>query len=797
MDLQDDVTSQRVGLQQLKLEIKLNSLLNDQMVSLEDWAALERDHVSFLVGAIADLEANTLRLPATGGTKADIESLKAAMSSALDVMQVMGSSIWSLLSKVEEMNKMVSELAVVVTKESSMQGKCEDLLASTAIMQIILHGFQYDISLLTKLTQRLSDLGAMYYARDIFLSVQKPDVFLFNVLMRGFSKNESPHSSLSVFTHLRKSTDLKPNSSTYTYAISAASGFRDERVARVVHGQAVVDGFDSELHVGSNIVKMYFKFSRVEDARKVFERMPEKDAVLWNTMLSGYRENEMYEESIQELRLGMQIHSLATKTGCYSHDFVLTGFVSLYSKCGKIGGLSTLFQEFCIPDVVAYNAMIHGYTSNGETELSLSLFREMVLSGASLKSNFLSHASVSTALTTVYSKLNEIESARKIFDESPDKSLASWNAMISGYTQNGMTDDAISLFREMQKSEFSPNPITITCILSACAQLGTLSLGKWVHGLVSSTDFESSIYVSTALIGMYAKCGSIAEARRLFDLMPKKNEVTWNTMISGYGLHGLGHEALDIFSEMLSSGIAPKPVTFLCVLYACSHAGLVKEGDEIFNSMIHQYGFEPSVKHYACMVDILGRAGHLQRALQFIETMPGEPDPSVWQTLLGACRIHKDTNLARTVSEKLIELDPDNVGYHVLLSNIHSADRDYPQAAMSHPQAKAIYEKLEKLEGKMREAGYQPETELALHDVEEEDRELMVKFHSERLAIAFGLIATEPGTEIRIIKNLRVCLDCHTVTKLISKITERVIVVRDGNRFHHFKDGVCSCGDYW
>ncbi|KAG7540870.1 Pentatricopeptide repeat [Arabidopsis thaliana x Arabidopsis arenosa] len=729
--------------------------------------------------------------------------------------------------------------------------------------QIILHGFRNDISLLTKLTQRLSDLGAIYYARDIFLSVQRPDVFLFNVLMRGFSVNESPHSSLSVFAYLRKSTDLKPNSSTYAFAISAASGFRDDRAGCVIHGQAIVYGCDSELLLGSNIVKMYFKFWRVEDARKVFDRMPEKDTILWNTMISGYRKNEMYVESIQvfrdlinesctrldtttlldilpavaelqELRLGMQIHSLATKTGCYSHDYVLTGFISLYSKCGKIKMASTLFSEFRRPDIVAYNAMIHGYTSNGETELSLSLFKELMLSGArlksstlvslvpvsghlmliyaihgySLKSNFLSHTSVSTALTTVYSKLNEIESARKLFDESPEKSLPSWNAMISGYTQNGLTEDAISLFREMQNSEFSPNPVTITCILSACAQLGALSLGKWVHDL----------------------CGSIAEARRLFDLMPKKNEVTWNTMISGYGLHGHGQEALTIFSEMLNSGIAPTPVTFLCVLYACSHAGLVKEGDEIFNSMIHRYGFEPSVKHYACVVDILGRAGHLQRALQFIEAMPIQPGPSVWETLLGACRIHKDTNLARTVSEKLFELDPDNVGYHVLLSNIHSADRNYPQAAtvrqtakkrklakapgytlieigetphvftsgdQSHPQVKAIYEKLEKLEGKMREAGYQPETELALHDVEEEERELMVKVHSERLAIAFGLIATEPGTEIRIIKNLRVCLDCHTATKLISKITERVIVVRDANRFHHFKDGVCSCGDYW
>ncbi|XP_033143785.1 pentatricopeptide repeat-containing protein At4g30700 [Brassica rapa] len=751
--------------------------------------------------------------------------------------------------------------------------------------QITTHGFQNDIRLLTKLTQRLSELGAIHYARDLVLSVHQPDVFLFNVLMGGFSNNGSPRSSLSLFSHLRKSTDLVPNSSTYTYAISAASAARDERAGRVVHGQAVVDGFDSELRLGSNIVNMYFKFSRVDDARKVFDRMPERDSVLWNTMLSGYGENEMYEESVQvfrdlinesstrfdsttllsvlpsvaelqELRLGMVIHSLATKTGCYSHDFVRTGFISLYSKCGKTEVLRTLFRDFCRPDVVAYNAMIHGYTSNGETERSLSLFKEMVLSGTrlnsstvvslipvsghlmlvyaihcySLKSGFLSHESVPTALTTVYSKLNEMESARKVFNESPHKSLASWNAMISGYTQNGLTEDAISLFREMQKSEFSPNPITITCILSACAQLGTLSLGKWVHGLVRGTDFESSIYVSTALIGMYAKCGSIAEARRLFDLMPKRNEVTWNTMISGYGLHGHGHDALSIFSEMLNSGVAPTPVTFLCGLYACSHAGLVKEGEEMFNSMVHRYGFEPSVKHYACMVDILGRAGHLQRALQFIEAMPVEADPSVWQTLLGACRIHKDTNLARTVSEKLFELDPDNVGYHVLLSNIHSADRNYPQAAtvrqaakkrklakapgytlieigetphvftsgdQSHPQVKAIYEKLEELEGKMREAGYQPETELALHDVEEEERELMVKFHSERLAIAFGLIATEPGTEIRIIKNLRVCLDCHTVTKLISKITERVILVRDANRFHHFRDGVCSCGDYW
>ena len=329
---------------------------------------------------------------------------------------------------------------------------------------------------------------------------------------------------------------------------------------------------------------------------------------------------------------------------------------------------------------------------------------------------------------------------------------------------------------------------------------------------------------------MYAKCGSIVEARQLFDLMTDKNVVTWTAMISAYGLHGHGNEALKLFNEMLHSGLPPCNISFLSVLYACSHAGLVRKGNEIFHSMVHDYGFQPLPEHYACMVDILGRAGKLNEALKFIEKMPGEPGPAVWGALLGACMIHKDTNLARMASERLFELDPENVGYHVLLSNIYSADRNFLKAASvrqvvkkrklsktpgctlievgetphvftsgdwSHPQATAIYKMLEKLTGKMREAGFQSETVTALHDVEEEEKELMVKVHSEKLAICFGLIATEPGTEIRIIKNLRVCLDCHNATKFISKITERVIVVRDANRFHHFKDGVCSCGDYW
>ncbi|CAI0394662.1 unnamed protein product [Linum tenue] len=563
--------------------------------------------------------------------------------------------------------------------------------------------------------------------------------------------------------------------------------------------------------------------------------MPERDAVLCNTMVSGLGRSSRFEDSIgifrrmvsgdgpkvdcttvisvlpavaelQDMRLGLEVHCLAIKLGFYSHVSVLTGLISLYSKCGAIRSANLLFGQIGRRDLISCNAMIAGFTC------------------------MVSHPSVSTALTTIYIRLNEMDSARRTFDESSEKTLASWNAMISGYAQNGLTEAAVSLFQEMQMSNVSPNPVTITSILSACAQLGALSLGQWVHGLIKSNKFDSNIYVSTALIDMYAKCGSIVEARRLFESIPNKNDVTWNAMISGYGLHGHGQEALKLFHEMVSSGTPLTRITFLSILHACSHSGLVKEGEQIFKSMKRDHGFEPISEHNACMVDILGRAGKLKEALDFIEGIPGDPGTPIWSTLLGACMVHKDTNVARMASEKLFESDPGNMGYYVLMSNIYSSDKNYPGAAFvrqvakkrnlsktpgctlieihqkphvfkagdwSHPLSRAIYAELERLNGKMKEAGYQAETMTSLHDVEEEEKELMVNVHSEKLAIAFGLLSTEPGTEIRIFKNLRICLDCHTASKYISRVTQRVIVARDANRFHRFEDGVCSCGDYW
>ncbi|KAK8491139.1 hypothetical protein V6N11_037908, partial [Hibiscus sabdariffa] len=653
----------------------------------------------------------------------------------------------------------------------------------------------------------------------------------FNVLIKGFSNAHS----ISLYTHLRKCTHLKPNNFTYAFAIASASTLSDEKVGILLHEHAVVDGYGMDLFVGTAVVDFYLKIWRVDTARKVFDKMPVRDTVSWNSMISGLVRNCCFDDAVlvfgdmlkdggirldsttvaailpalaelQELILGMEVQCLALKLGFHSYVHVLTGLISLYSKCGEIEAAKLLFGEIGKPDLVSCNAMISGYTNNGDSECSVRLFKQLLDSGENVnsstivglipvfhpfgylnlttcihsfcvKSGIISQSSVSTALTTVYSRLNEIKSARLLFDESSEKTPASWNAMISGYTQNGFTEAALSLFQEMQTCKVSPNPVTVTSILSACAQLGALSLGKWVRGLVKSKNFETNIYVSTSLIDMYAKCGGIREARELFDLTEGKNVVTWNAMISGYGLHGQGQDALRLFSEMSQSGVAPN-----------------------------------------------------EKALKFIKEMPVEPGAAEWGALFGACVIHKDKKLAQLASERLFELDPENVGYYVLLSNLYSAERNYRLAASvrqdvkerklakipgctlieigetphvftsgdrSHPQASAIYSVLEELIRKMKEAGFQTETDTALHDVEEEEKELLINVHSEKLAIAFGLIATDPGTEIRIFKNLRVCVDCHTATKFISKITERVIVVRDANRFHHFKDGLCSCGDYW
>lgn len=342
--------------------------------------------------------------------------------------------------------------------------------------------------------------------------------------------------------------------------------------------------------------------------------------------------------------------------------------------------------------------------------------------------------------------------------------------------------------------------------------------------------WEDNVIVGTSIIDMYCKCGRVETAKKTFDGMKEKNVKSWTAMVAGYGMHGGAREALDLFYKMTGAGVKPNYITFVSVLSACSHAGLLDEGWYWFNSMNHKFNVEPGVEHYSCMVDLLGRAGYLNEAYDLIKRMRAKPDFVLWGSLLAACRIHKNVELAEISARQLFELDSSNCGYYILLSNIYADAGRWKEVERmrvlmkdrglikppgfslvelkgkvhlflvgdkEHPECEKIYRFLEELTVKLQQAGYVPNMASVLHDVDEEEKEMALRVHSEKLAVAFGIMNSFHGSTIHIIKNLRVCSDCHIAIKLISKIVDREIVVRDAKRFHHFKGGLCTCGDYW
>ncbi|KAL2545179.1 Pentatricopeptide repeat-containing protein [Forsythia ovata] len=427
---------------------------------------------------------------------------------------------------------------------------------------------------------------------------------------------------------------------------------------------------------------------------------------------------------------------------------------------------------------------------------------------------------------------NGIVFGEKLFDEMPKCEPVSWSVMIGGYVRWGMSSEAVSLFRRMQIAGVKPDEFTMVMVLSACTDMGALELGRWVESYMEKEKIEKTSELCNALIDMYAKCADVDKALRLFRNMSasKRTTVSWTSMIVGMAMHGRGLEAISLFEEMRRAGVAPDDVAFIGLLNACRHSALVEEGKRYFDSMINDFGIAPRIEHYGCMVDLLSRAGKVKEAMEFVHRMPIEPNPVIWRTLITACRVQGELNLGERMTKDLITNEPMHESNYVLLSNIYAKMLNWemkttvrevmgkkgiskvPGSTMielddgiyefvagdkSHSQYKKTYEMVDEMEKEMKRAGYVTKTSEVLLDIDEEDKEGALNRHSEKLAIAFALLKTPRGTTIRIVKNLRVCADCHSATKFISKIYNREIVVRDRNRFHHFKDGLCSCKDFW
>ncbi|KAI9089007.1 hypothetical protein K1719_029286 [Acacia pycnantha] len=588
-------------------------------------------------------------------------------------------------------------------------------------------------------------------------------------------------------------------------------------------------------------------------------------------------------KSINQL---LQIHAALLRHGLNHHPILNFKLQRSYSSFGRLDYSVSLFDRTDNPNVFLWTAIIHAHTQCGLSEQALVYYAQMlsqsiqpnaftfssVLRGCSLKSCRALHSQVIkfsfdsdlyvttglldayarggdvmcakqlfdvmpekslvslTAMLTCFAKHGQIQEARLLFEEMEEKDVVCWNVMIDGYAQHGFPRESLLLFRQMLAAKAKPNEITVLSVLSSCGQLGSLESGRWLHSYIENNNIQISVRVGTALIDMYCKCGSLDDARKVFDKMHDKDVVAWNSMIMGYAIHGFSEEAFRMFDMMCSMGLQPTDITFIAILTACGHSGLVSKGRSIFNSMKNEYEIEPKIEHFGCMVNILGRAGQLQEAYNLVRNMKIDPDPVLWGTLLWACRLHNEVSLSEEIAEFLMSHNLASSGTYVILSNIYAAAGNWDGVAkvrslmkesgvekepgcsvvevdnkvheflagdLRHPKSKEIYLMLEEMNRWLEANGYTPQTDVVLHDLGERQKQLSLGVHSEKLGMAFGLISTRPGTTIKIVKNLRVCLDCHAVMKLISKITKRKIIMRDRNRFHHFENGSCSCGDFW
>ncbi|KAL8088114.1 pentatricopeptide repeat-containing protein At3g12770 [Apium graveolens] len=650
--------------------------------------------------------------------------------------------------------------------------------------RLLVSGLHYNGFIITKLLNISSNFGLIHYARKVFDEFPDPYVFLWNAIIRGYSMQNMFSEAIKMYLRMHE-CGVRPDGYTIPHVLKACGGLSSVRIGRAVHGHIFRLGFDWDVFVQNGLVSLYAKCSRIDVARVVFDRVDDRTVVSWTSIISGYAQNGQPWEALE-----------------------------IYREMRRVS------EEL---DWVTLVSVLSAYTDVNDLQQGKAIHGCIIKMGLEFESD------LRIALTTLYAQCGELVVAKSLFDQMEVPNVMLWNAMISGFAKNGCAEEAIELFWNMLSKEIKPDSITIRLAILACAHAGSLEQARCMDEFITSSDNRHDIYVNTALIDMYSKCGSVELARRVFDRILNKDVVVWSAMIVGYGLHGHGREAINLFHAMIQEGVTPNDVTFVGILTACNHSGLVEEGWHFFHCMRH-YGIEPRHQHYACLVDLLGRAGYLEQAYHFIRQMPIEPHVSVWGALLGACKIYRHMTLGEYAAERLFSLDPYKTGHYVQLSNLYasvgfwsgvakvrvmmkerglSKDLGYSlieingkleafrMADKLHPRSKEIFKELEILERRLKAAGYVPDTESVLHDLSHEDKEEALCNHSERLAIAYGLISTSPGTTVRITKNLRACVNCHSATKMISKLVNREIVVRDASRFHHFKDGLCSCGDYW
>ncbi|XP_022144415.1 pentatricopeptide repeat-containing protein At5g39680 [Momordica charantia] len=673
--------------------------------------------------------------------------------------------------------------------------------------------------------------------------------------------------------------------------LKLAADAKNLKFGRIIHAHLIITNHtpgDCRVNQINSLINFYAKCDELLVARQMFDRMPKRNVVSWSALMAGYMQNGSSLEVFRLLKKmvveddicpneyviativssccgsqmyveGKQCHGYALKSGLELHQYVKNALIQMYSKCSDVRAAMQILDTVPGYDIFCYNLVLNGLLEHSHLReaievLNLMIGEEIEWNNATYVTIFRLCASlkdlelgkqvhaqmlrndidydvyIGSSIIDMYGKCGKVLSGRTFFDRLQSQNVVSWTTIMAAYFQNGFFEEALNLFSKMEIDCIPPNEYTLAVSLNSAAGLSALSHGDQLHARAEKSGLKGNVIVGNALIIMYSKSGDILAAQHVFSNMICCDSITWNAIITGHSHHGLGKEALSMFQDMLATGECPNYVTFIGVLSACAHLSLVHEGFYYFNHLMKQFGIVPGLEHYTCIIGLLSRSGQLDEAENFMRSNPINWDVVAWRTLLTACYVHRNYDKGKQIAEYLLQMDPEDVGSYILLSNMHARVRRWDGVVKirklmrernvkkepgvswleirniahvftsednKHPESSQIYEKVRDLLSRIQPLGYVPDIAGVLHDIDDEQKLDNLSYHSEKLAVAYGLMKTPLGAPIRVIKNLRMCDDCHTAVKLISKVANRVIIVRDANRFHHFEDGCCSCGDYW
>ena len=725
------------------------------------------------------------------------------------------------------------------------------------------------ISAFAKEGDRDSVLGLL---EDMKVSGLEPGINSWNGILSGLVQNGCYEDALGVFSEII--LVCSPNAVSIASLLPACSALKFLAFGRALHSYAIKNSFASgNVFVSGSLIDMYMKCGDRKAAEMVFKLMDTRTETVWNEMISGWANWGELEKALEFMKMMMDDGLMPD---VITYNTVLAAFARNGKKDEAFRLVSEMGETGLKPNIVSVNALISGFQQRGLNEEALGLLQVLVcrfedtnlgkpnivmgfpaemlgssvklnavtltsvlaacsslklrrsgeeIHGFMLRSGLESNVFVSSALLDMYAKCGRMDSAVKVFNGAREINTVTWNTMISGYNSSGEPQNALKLFSEMLSEGHAVSAITILILLQACSTMESLSLGRALHGYALKIKNENFGLLDSALVDMYAKCGNIQDARVVFNAADEKDLALWNAMISGYALHGMAEDSISVFSLMEKSGISPDHITFTSILSACRQDGFMDVGWKYFNMMEDVYNVKHDLEHYTCMVSIMGNAGLLEEALNFIQRMPVEPDACIWASLLLACRAQADYRIGQLAASALFELEPKNPSNYTILSNIYAMVGLWESAmhvrhlmrvrglkpSMTcswinvrhrahvfeagnsvHLEMDGVLEEWDRLAVEMESLGYFPQDPCI-----DEEPDPFSCFHTEKLAICYGLISLPSKVPVHVSKNARLCIDCHTSAKFISMIEDRELVVRDSGCFHKFIGGVCSCGDKW